>query len=550
MARTRAIDRAREAFSRKRWRQAYELMSSADRESALAPADLERLAAAAWLVGEDARATALWVRAHHHLVDQGDVERAARLGCWLSLQMLLAGEVAQATGWLSRCRRLLKGHQEVCVGQGYADVVTGLLEMGKGDPGSAGACFERAVALAERFMDHDLLALGLLGRGQSLILAGSRSEGVARLDEAMVAVAAEEVSPILAGIVYCAVILTCQRIFDLERAREWTRQLDAWCNSQPDLAPYRGQCLVHRSEILQLQGDWTQALSEVRKALDHLAERSEAVVARAFYQQGELHRLRGEFTLAGEMYREAGRLGCEPQPGLSLLLLAEGRFDAAAASIREIAAPHASGRAPTAEWGRARMLGPCVEILVAAGDIDGARAAADELTRIAADSEAPVLQSSAAAASGTVLAAEGRMKAALALLRESWSMWQQLEVPYETARVRMLLGRVCRELGDDEMAEMHFDAAAATFKGLGAKPDLDRLDRLMAREGAETPASLTNRERQVLCLVATGRTNREIAAELGISAHTVARHLGNIFDKLGVSSRTAASAFAHRHGLV
>src|SRR5690606_20530609 len=172
---------------------------------------------------------------------------------------------------------------------------------------------------------------------------------------------------------------------------------------------------VHRSEILQLQGDWTQALSEVRKALEHLAERSEAVVARAFYQQGELHRLRGEFTLAGEMYREAGRLGCEPQPGLSLLLLAEGRFDAAAASIREIAAPHASGRAPTAEWGRARMLGPCVEILVAAGDIDGARAAADELTRIAADSEAPVLQSSAAAASGTVLAAEGRMKAALAL---------------------------------------------------------------------------------------------------------------------------------------
>src|SRR5690606_5876202 len=243
-------------------------------------------------------------------------------------------------------------------------------------------------------------------------------------------------------------------------------------------------------------------------------------------------------------------LGCEPQPGLSLLLLAEGRIDAAAASIREIAAPHASGRGPAAGWGRARMLGPCVEILVAAGDIVGARAAADELTRVAADSEAPVLQASAAAASGTVLAAEGRMKAALALLRESWSMWQQLEVPYETARVRMLLGRVCRELGDDEMAEMHFDAAADTFKGLGAKPDLDRLDRLMAREGSETPASLTNRERQVLCLVATGRTNREIAAELGISAHTVARHLGNIFDKLGVSSRTAASAFVHRHGLV
>jgi len=550
MARTRAIDRAREAFARKKWKRAYELMSSADRESALEPADLERLAAAAWLVGEDACATDLWVRAHHHLVEQGEVERAARLGCWLSLQMLLAGEMARASGWLGRSERLLKGRREACPEQGYAEIVTGLLEMGGGDPDSAGARFERAVALAERFADRDLLALGLLGCGQSLIMAGSRGEGVARLDEAMVAVAAEEVSPILAGIVYCAVILTCQRIFDLGRAREWTRQLDAWCKAQPDLVPYRGQCLVHRSEILQSQGDWTQALSEVTKAREHLAGKSEAVVGRAFYQQGELHRLRGEFTTAGEMYREAGRLGCEPQPGLSLLLLAQGRIDAAAAPIREIAAPHASGLGPAAGWGRARMLGPCVEILVAAGDMVGARAAADELTRIAADSEAPVLQASAAEASGTVLAAEGRMKAALALLRESWSMWQQLQLPYETARVRMLLGRVCRDLGDDEMAEMHFDAAGAMFKRLGASPDLARLERLMARDDAEAPASLTDRERQVLCLVATGRTNREIAAELGISAHTVARHLGNIFDKIGVSSRTAAGAFAHRHGLV
>ena len=208
------------------------------------------------------------------------------------------------------------------------------MAMGKGDIESARADFEQALALAEVFVDSDLLALALLGSGQSLVQLEKSAEGVARLDEAMVGVAAGQVSPVLAGIIYCAVILICQRLFDLRRAREWTTQLDAWCASQPDLVPYRGQCLVHRSEILQLQGTWPEALAEVMRAREHLADRSDAVVGRACYQQGELHRLRGEFAQAEEMYREASRNGCEPQPGVSLLRLAEGKLDAAAAAIR------------------------------------------------------------------------------------------------------------------------------------------------------------------------------------------------------------------------
>lgn len=542
MARTSAIVQGREAFAQQKWGEAYAQLSAADCEPPLEPADLERLATAAYLIGEEAHAIAIWTRAHHQLIDHGNVERAARCGFWLSLSLLLGGEMARSTGWLARSQRLLKDRGDACVEQGYGHIVTGLLAMGMGNTESAGTSFQQAVALAERFEDSDLLALGLLGRGQSLVQSHNRAEGVARLDEAMVAVAAGEVSPVLAGIVYCAVILTCQSIFDLRRAREWTKQLDTWCASQPDLVPYRGQCLVHRSEILQLQGDWPGALAEVVKAHAHLAKRSDAIVGRACYQQGELHRLRGEFAQADEMYREANRNGCEPQPGMSLLRLAEGKLDVAATLIR--------GAADSASSPRPKLLGPYVEILIANGDLDTARAAANELTRIATAIDSPFLLATSTQAIGAVLFAEGKMKAALALLREAWALWQQLETPYESARVRILIGRVCQQLGDHETARMHFQAAGSVFEQLGAAPDLAELERPIAIRSTGPSGSLTDREREVLSLVTSGETNRQVATTLGISEHTVARHLSNIFDKLGVTSRTAASAFAHKHKLV
>jgi len=401
----------------------------------------------------------------------------------------------------------------------------------------------------DRFGDADLLALGLIGQGQVLVESGEFTDGAYRLDEAMVAVTAGDVSPVLAGIAYCAVILTCQRMFDLVRAQEWTRTFDAWCVSQPDLVPFRGQCLVHRSEILQAKGDWEGALSEATKACEHLADRSEAVVGRAYYQKGELHRLRGEFAEAEAMYREAGRHAYEPQPGVSLLRLAEGRRDTAASAINGAIETFGKSREPGTGLSRARLLAASVDILLADGRSEAAREAAEELAEIANQVEAPLLLALSAQATAAVLFAQGKTQAAAAQLRDALLAWQELAMPYEAARARVLMGKVCQASGDRETAGVHFDDAGAVFDRLGAVPDLARLAELDTTRTPRSVAALTGREREVLALVASGMTNRGIAENLGISEHTVARHLSNIFDKLGVGSRTAASAYAHQHKL-
>jgi DNA-binding CsgD family transcriptional regulator len=542
-------DRGREAYAAGQWGKAYAEFAAADRESPLEAEDLARSATAAYLLGRDRDAVVQWTRAHHGFVDQGRPDLAARFGFWLSLTFLLDGEMARSTGWLARTRRLLDEHRQDCAERGYLAVLEGLVAMGRGDCDAADAAFKQAITAARQFSDRDLLALGLVGHGQTFVQRQDTAAGVELLDEAMVGVSAGDVTPILAGILYCAVIVTCQRIFDLGRAREWTLELSDWCESQPELVPFRGQCLVHRSEILQLQGDWAGALEEAEKACRHLGDRNETIVGRAFYQRGELHRLRGAFDDARVMYHEASRNGCEPQPGASLLRLAEGDPEAAAAAIRGVVNLVVGRQGPGGGPSRAKLLAACVEIQLAVGDIEAASTAADELAGIAGAIRAPYLEALSAQSTGAVLLARGDAEAASPLLRQGWSLWQQVEAPYEAARTRALIARTCDELGDRESARMHSAAAIAAFEQLGAAPDLAQLKRL--RPSDNHPGhGLTDREREVLTLVAAGRTNRQIARRLGISEHTVARHLSNIFDKLGVTSRTAAGAFAHTHNLV
>jgi pentatricopeptide repeat protein len=548
MASSDKLDWARTAFDRQQWAGALAALTASDQISPLEADDLERLAVASYLVGQDTQAVAAWTRLHHLCVGRHALSKAARWGFWLSLSHLLAGEPAHGTGWLSRSKRLLNDHGRDCVERGYVLVLDGVVAMFGGECETACAACDEAIALANRFADSDLLALALLGKGQAVVGLQQPSEGVALLDDAMVGVTTGEVSPVLVGIIYCAVIRTCQRIFDLGRAREWTIQLNDWCTAQPDLVPFRGQCLVHRSEIMQLQGDWSGALEEALNACRHLADRSEAVVGRAYYQRGELYRLRGDFEDAEQMFREASRHGCEPQPGLALLMLATGKGNAAV-SIRNIVSQSNDRPGSLTGVPRPRLLGPMVEILLAGGDVEGARSNADELVLLAKESGAPYLLACAAQASGAVALAQGNADEAVVQFRQAWTHWQQMEMPYESARVRVLLGRICADAGDREAAQKHFDAAGAVFTRLGAMPDLVELARVTSSDGRASHG-LTEREREVLALVASGASNRQIARHLDISEHTVARHVGNIFDKLDVSSRTQAVAHAHSYNLL
>jgi DNA-binding CsgD family transcriptional regulator len=502
---------------------------------------LERLAATSYLLGGDDTAE-LWERAYRECVRRGEPARAARCAFWLAYGLLGEGEVALAGGWLARAGRLLDEATTDGAERGYLLLPEAIGCFENGDAAGALARFRSACEIAERFGDADLAALGRMGCGRAMVALGDCAGAVTPLDEAMVAVRAGELSPIATGLVYCGAIETCQEMFDLRRAKEWTGALSRWCDRQPDLVPFRGECLVHRTEILELHGDWEHALAEARRACEWLA--GKPAVGDALYRRAELHRLRGELAEAEAAYRAASRAGRQPQPGLALLRLAQGDTAAAAAAIRRLV-DEVSGAVA-----RARVLGAYVEIMLAVGDTAAARAGADELDEVAGALGAPPLRALAAHATGAVRLADGDARGALPPLRAAWAAWRDLDCPYQTARVRVLVGLAYRALGDRDTADMEFDAARLGFTRLGARIDLARLDALLGGGSDPRPGGLTAREVEVLALVARGLTNREIASALVISEHTVARHVQNILGKLDLPSRTAASHFAHRHGLL
>jgi ATP/maltotriose-dependent transcriptional regulator MalT len=536
----------REAFHARAWSDAFRHLRGAAGDGEVEPADLGRLATAAYLTGRHEEAEQALERLHHHLLDAGDVDGAARWAVWLAILLFLRAQPARGGGWLSRAQRLLDEADLDCAARGYLLVPAALHALdAEHDAARAHELFEQVSAVARRFDDPDLAVLGLLGRGQSLVDAGEVDRGIALLDEVMVAVTTGDVSPILAGIAYCAVIITCRLVFDLRRAQEWTAVLDRWCDDQQDLRPYRGQCLVHRSEIMQLHGEWSDALREIERACAHLAEvPGDPVMGMARYQHAELLRLRGRFARAEESYREASSWGHPPQPGLALLRLAMGRVDDARAAIEREVTDAEDDRIR-----RARVLAAYVEIVLAAGDVAAASAGVDELEATAADFDSSYLAAVAAQERGALLLAAGDPAGASAVLREAWQTWQALDAPYETARVRLLTARACRQLGDHDTAELELAAARTVFEALEAAPALAEVEVLSRDPGRTTPGGLTPREVEVLQLVATGATNREVADRLVISEKTVARHLSNTFTKLGISSRSAATAWAYEHGL-
>jgi ATP/maltotriose-dependent transcriptional regulator MalT len=546
MTKDDTVARARESFGRQAWGDAYAQLSAVDQLTPLGLDDLERLALAAFLIGKDAESAEVGARAHHESLRLDDPARAARCAFWVGFQHLNRGEVAQGLGWLARAGRVLDERHLDCVERGYLLLPTAIRSVDEEDYATAYTVFSNAAEIADRFADAELATMARYGRGRALIGSGRIADGVALIDEAMVGITSGQVSPSVVGALYCSAIEAWKGILDLERAQEWTAALSRWCESQPDLVAFRGPCLVFRAEIMQLRGAWPDAMEEALRAGERLsAPPGHPAAGAAFYQQAELHRLRGDLLKAEEAYRQASQLGRTPQPGLAQLRLAQGQIEAACVAMRRVM-DEKHDRAT-----RATMLAAYVEVLLAANDVPGARAAADELTRIVVEHHAPLLDAIRAQAKGAVLLAEGDARAALSELRLAWTAWRQLEAPYEAARVRVLTGLACRALKDEGGAEMEFDAARSVFLQLGATTDLARVEELSGTtKGVTSQGGLTSRELQVLVLVATGKTNRAIAAELVISEKTVARHVSNIYDKISVSSRAAATAYAYEHGLV
>lgn len=539
------VVRGRDAFNRQAWKRAYEDLAGADKEEPLAVDDLERLASAAYLVGRPEQSFEVWARAHQECARVGEVARAARCAFWIAFGLLNNGELARGGGWVDRAQRLLDGRKLDCVERGYLRYASALRSVFSGDVVSALDGFTRAAGMGERFLDPELTTLARIGQGRCLIYAGRIEEGVALLDEAMVAVGAREVSPIAVGDAYCTVIEGCQEVFDVRRVQEWTAAFTRWCDGEPDVVLYRGQCLVHRADIMKLHGAWEEALEGLAVAMGRLADGSAApVLGVATYLRGEILLLRGELAAAEDAFNAANALGRDPQPGLALLRKAQGRADAAEAMLRR--ALEEAGDPVT----RAPLLGPFVEVVLAAGgDLAAARSASDELTRLAADLGKPLLEALAAQASGSVLLADGDPGGALVALRRAWRGWCALEAPHGAARTRVLIARACRALGDGDGAEIELDAARRVFAELGARPDLTDVDPVVPPPATTLPGGLSAREGEVLVLLAKGLTNRELARELVISEKTVATHVSHIFTKLGVTSRSAATAYAYENGL-
>ena len=412
-----------------------------------------------------------------------------------------------------------------------------------GDYEAAYAAAAEAAAIGERCGDPDLVACARHQQGRARLQQAQVQAGLALLDETMVMVTAGELSPLVTGLMYCSVIAACQQVYALDRTREWTAALTQWCEGQPDMVAFAGVCQVHRAEIMQLQGTWPEAIAEARRACARSQGIDRRATAAALYQQAEVHRLKGDFAAAEEAYRGASQLGLEPQPGLALLRLVQGRSDVAATAIRRVASTTAN------RVKRMGLLPAYVEIVLAAGDVEDARNACRELEDIARNFDTGVPDAIAAQARGALDLAEGDARAALVSLRRAFEVWQRIEAPYAAARVRVLIGLACRALGDEDGAGLEIGAAQAIFERLGATPDIARINAL-TKGTSVAMHRLTPRELVVLRLVAAGETNKAIAGRLSRSEKTVDRHVSNILAKLDVPSRAAATAFAYRHKLI
>jgi DNA-binding CsgD family transcriptional regulator len=516
-----------------------------DRQLSELPAEqLEALADAAWWTSRVDEAITVRQKAYAAYASAGHGRRAAYSAWFLFWDHVFRGEEAVANGWLRRAERHLASEQE-CVEHGLVAFARGELALWNNDVADALVVADHVTGLGQRLGSTELVALGLECRGRARIADGRIGEGVSDLDEAMCSVIAGELSPLFTGWIYCHVLVACWDLADLGRAGEWTDAAMRWCEHLPSAdAPFNGLCRIHRVEMAILRGAWATADAEAQRTCEELLLYEPQCAGMAFNAAGEVRRRMGDLRGAEAAFARAHELGYEPQPGLALVQHARGQHEAACAALRLALADRSRAGFP-----RAQLLAAQVDIALAAGDRGAASSAAKELSALAERVDTPALQAAAAKATGAVRLAEGDAAGSVTRLRRAVTTWQNIGAPYEAALARLLVAEAAREVGDEEGARLELEVASSVFRRLGASADEARAKQLLGATKVDQ-GGLTAREVEVLRLVAKGKTNKEVAAELVISDHTVARHLNNIFAKLAVTTRAAATAYAYTHDLV
>jgi DNA-binding CsgD family transcriptional regulator len=542
---SRTVQAARDAYENGAWADATELFLRADAGCELEIDDLDALVWAAAVSAQDRVMLATLERVYAHHSANGDHEECARAAFWSGLRNMLIGEVGLGSGWLQRAAKHVEQTPPDCVQRGYLLLPQVYMHRGKGAYERAIEVADKAIAFGEHADEPDLIALAGSIKGGILFRLGRIDEGYVPIDEAMLLANSRRLSPVVCGVVYCEVVASCCRVLEMVRAREWTAILNDWCRRNPQARAFNGVCLVHRAEVLQFEGNWNEAFAEAERAGHELQGTTEqTAIATAAYRRGEILRLRGSSRLSEAEYRQAGEIGIDPQPGLALLRLAQGRHDEAAAMISRALETAADMPRKTA------LLPAGIEIFIACGDLDTTEKLCAEMTKIAELFGTEILARVAEQGCGSLAMARGEYADAVAGMSRARRYWSEFGAPYLVARLGVDIAQCCAKLGDVQSADMEFDAAEKLFRKVGAEPDLARIRKI--RTGIKSPGAdnLTARELEVLALMAHGGTNREIAGELGLSPKTVNRHVENIFDKFGVSSRAAAVAKALKTGAI
>ncbi|MCP2245874.1 helix-turn-helix transcriptional regulator [Lentzea aerocolonigenes] len=534
---TAHLTRARELHRDSRWEEACTEYAVADTEDPLAVEDLESFAEAAQVCARSDEAVTLLRRVFDLRVGRGELDEAAQVAFWLWWVLLNTNQHVEANGWLRQTGRVLGPVTSL-----WLRIPEAMFEATTGDRSRAEELLGAVVGEGR----GEVIPWALCLWGQTLIDGGRLADGLDRLEEAMAVLLDHGLSPRVTPWIYCAAVRGCCLARDFARARAWNRSMARWLDSLSSLrGAYLGNCRIYRSRLMCLNGAWPAALDEIAEVCDDLDGHTGWICGHAYYQLGEVRRLRGEWVAAEDAYRRAAEHGCPTQPGLGLLRLAEGDVGAASAGVRRALTEVIS------KPDRLDLLEAAIAIHLEAGRIEAARDALAEFEEITAELAMPVIEAGRSAVAGALALAEGDPAGALPLLRRAVGTWEDQNAPHEVAKLNVLIGRACHALGDHDGARLEFSAARKTFERLGARPDLAALDRVVAAlDGAAGAHGLTRRETEVLRLIARGKANRAIAEELHLSERTVHRHVSNIFTKLDVDSRTAAVAYGIKHRIV